>query len=116
MKYWGYHLLLDCAGCSNITDKTHIQNFVNALVKQIHMIPVGDTIIELLLPGESNQGYSVMQLITTSNITAHFVDNNNTAYIDVFSCKDFDFEIVKSVVNQYFKPSKIKETFIHRNA
>jgi S-adenosylmethionine/arginine decarboxylase-like enzyme len=80
------------------------------------MIPVGNTIIELLLPGEPNQGYSVMQLITTSNITAHFVDSDSTAYIDVFSCKDFDLEIVKSVVNDYFKPIQIKETFIYRDA
>jgi S-adenosylmethionine/arginine decarboxylase-like enzyme len=114
---WGYHLLLDCAGCNNrITDKEHIKNFVSELVTKIDMIAVGDPVIEFLLPGEPNQGYSLMQLIVTSNITAHFIDSNNTAYIDIFSCKDYNQDIAKSIVMDYFNPTSIKETFIQRQA
>ena len=117
MKYWGHHLLLDCAGCNNsIKDKELIKQFVADLVTTIDMTAIGEPIIELLLPGEANQGHSLMQLIATSNITAHFVDCDNTAYIDIFSCKQFDLELAKSVVSKYFNPRLIKETFIERQA
>jgi len=117
MKHWGYHLLLDCAGCNDsIKDKELITQFVKDLVTTIDMTAIGDPIIELLLPGELNQGYSLMQLISTSNITAHFVDHDNTAYIDIFSCKEFDVELAKSIIIKYFNPNSVKETFIKRQA
>lgn len=115
--YWGYHLMLDCAGCNdNIKDKQAIYTFVKDLVNQIDMIAHGEPIIEFLLPGEPNEGYSLMQLITTSNICAHFIDGNNTAYFDIFSCKPFDIEVAKKVVDTHFGPSKVKQYFITRQA
>jgi S-adenosylmethionine/arginine decarboxylase-like enzyme len=116
-NYWGYHLMLDCSGCNlNISDKQYIYNFVKELVELIGMEAHGEPVIELLLQGEPNQGYSLMQLITTSNICAHFVDKDNTAYIDVFSCKEFKIDTVSDVVNKYFSPKKTKLNFITRHA
>jgi hypothetical protein len=35
-EYWGYHLILDCAGCNDaIADKDQIKAFLKALVKDI---------------------------------------------------------------------------------
>jgi S-adenosylmethionine/arginine decarboxylase-like enzyme len=115
MSYFGYHLMLDCAGCINIDNKYHLYNFVKTLVKEIGMVAHGDPLIEYLLPGDPKQGYSLVQLITTSNITGHFMELDGTAYIDVFSCKEFDITIVKGVVNKYFSPSKIKINYITRD-
>ena len=115
--YWGYHLILDCSDCNNnIKNKDIIYQFVKQLVNNIDMIAHGEPVIEYLTPNESNSGYSLMQMITTSNITAHFVDSNNSAYIDVFSCKEFDNNVVLEVVNEYFNPKKIKVNFITRHA
>ena len=116
MKFWGYHLILDCAGCRNIRDRSQIYTFVKDLVERIDMVAVGEPIIEYCLPGEDNCGYSLMQMITTSNICAHFVEEDNTAYFDVFSCKEFDIQIVKDTVEQYFECSSIKVTFLTRQA
>lgn len=115
--FWGYHLILDCSACNNsIKDKTTIYQFVKQLVNDIDMVAHGEPIIEYLSPTEENSGYSLMQMITTSNITAHFVDSNHSAYIDVFSCKEFDNTIVLDIVKQYFNPKKIKINFITRHA
>jgi len=116
--YWGYHLMLDCSGCDieKISDRANIYNFTKDLVQRIDMIAHGEPIIEHLLPGESKQGYSLVQLITTSNICAHFMEMDGTAYFDVFSCKEFDIEIVKGVVSQYFNPKKMRVNFITRQA
>jgi S-adenosylmethionine/arginine decarboxylase-like enzyme len=80
------------------------------------MVAHGEPVIEYLLPGDPNQGYSLMQLITTSNICGHFMELDGTAYFDVFSCKDFDPVTVKKVVNSYFNPIKIKSKLIKRRA
>ena len=47
---------------------------------------------------------------------AALVDKNGDAYIDVFSCKEFDIETVKKVLDKYFKPQKIKVVFLTRQA
>jgi S-adenosylmethionine/arginine decarboxylase-like enzyme len=109
--------MLDCSECNdNIKSRDQIYNFTKELIEEIDMIAHGEPIIEYLLPGTDNAGFSLIQLITTSNICAHFVDSNNSAYIDVFSCKAFDIEVAKKVVNKYFNPVKFKINFITRHA
>jgi S-adenosylmethionine/arginine decarboxylase-like enzyme len=115
---WGYHLILDCSGCNleKIKSKNNIWAFVRTLIKRVGMKAHGDTIIENLLPGTDNEGYSVLQMITTSNITAHFVNKTGDAYIDLFSCKEFEAEIVIATVKEFFAPAGIKLNFIERQA
>jgi S-adenosylmethionine/arginine decarboxylase-like enzyme len=108
--------MLDCSGCVNIDNKETIYNFIKDLVPRIDMIAHGEPIIEHLLPGDPKQGYSLMQLITTSNICAHFMELDGTAYFDVFSCKLFDIELAKAVVTEYFHPTKMRVNFITRHA
>ena len=116
-SYWGYHLMLDCSGCNaGIADHDTIYNFIKDLVVRIDMVAAGEPIIEHLLPGDPKQGYSLMQLITTSNICAHFMELDGTAYFDVFSCKEYDIETVKEIVNEYFGPKKMRVNFLTRHA
>lgn len=116
MSFWGYHLMLDCSGCENIDDRDTIYRFIKDLVVRIDMVAHGEPIIEHLLPGDPKQGYSLMQLITTSNISAHFMELDGTAYFDIFSCKEFDLECAKSVVREYFHPKKMRVNYLTRNA
>lgn len=48
-------------------------------------------------------GYTLIQPIETSCITAHFAEDSNSIYLDVFSCKPFSGRTVESVVEEYFK-------------
>lgn len=115
--YWGYHLMLDVSECNeNIEDRDTIAKFVKDLVERIDMIAHGDPLIEYLLPGDPKQGYSLVQLIQTSNICVHFIEPDRTAYVDVFSCKEFDPEIVKQCFRDYFGALSMKEHFLHRQA
>lgn len=103
MSYWGYHLILDCANCNNnIKNKDKIIQFAKHIVKQIDMIAHGEPIVEYMLPGDPKQGYSLVQLITTSNITAHFIEPDYTAYFDIFSCKEFSIEVAKKCIVDAF--------------
>jgi S-adenosylmethionine/arginine decarboxylase-like enzyme len=109
--------MLDCSGCNtSIASRDDIYNFTKDLVNRIDMTAHGEPIIEYLLSGDPKQGFSMLQLITTSNISGHFMELDGTAYIDVFSCKTFDIEVAKSVVQEYFSPAKMRVNFITRNA
>ena len=118
-EYWGYHLILDCAECepAKIADAENIRLFVKALVQEIDMKAFGEPIIEHF--GSHNpvvSGYSLMQLIETSSITGHFAEGSGDTYLDIFSCKPYDIEVAKAVVARFFKPKKIKTTYLTRQA
>ena len=92
-----------------------IGNFTKDLVKRIDMVAYGDPQIVMFGTG-NKKGYTLVQLIETSNIAAHFVEENNTMYLDVFSCKDFDPSVVKEVVREYFDAQKFSSRVFLRQA
>ncbi len=117
--YWGYHLMLDCQQCDQrkITDPTNISAFAKTLVQCIKMKAFGEPIIEhFATDSAATGGYSLVQLIETSSITGHFVDANGDAYLDIFSCQQFNLEDAQSVVHDFFKPTKIKVMYLTRQA
>lgn len=115
--YWGYHLILDCSRCipNTIRNKQLITNFSKHLVKKIDMVPYGEPQVQHFGSG-NKAGYTLVQLIETSNICAHFVEETNDVYLDVFSCKPFNPKDVKGVVNSFFVPEHINEVFLTRQA
>ena len=117
LRTWGKHLVLDAAGCSPkmIGCPIVIKNFTTDLVRRIDMKAYGDPQIVMFGTG-NKKGYTLIQLIETSNIAAHFVEENNTMYLDVFSCKDFDPSIVKEVVREYFDAQRFSSRVFLRQA
>jgi S-adenosylmethionine/arginine decarboxylase-like enzyme len=84
-------------------------------VKNIDMVPYGKP--QIIMFGSGNKkGYTLVQLIETSNITGHFVEETNDMYLDVFSCKEFKPETVRDMVQSYFRPEKIDGRMILRDA
>jgi S-adenosylmethionine decarboxylase len=61
-------------------------------------------------------GYTLVQLIETSNICAHFVDEDDTMYLDVFSCKPFDEKVVEALVVKHFGAKHLRRAFLKRQA
>ena len=117
-QQWGYHLILDVRGCelARATDPEYIKFFVQELVRRIEMIPYGDIIVAHFAEGTDLAGWTVVQLIQTSSIMGHFVDLTGDLYLDVFSCKEFDKDLVVSLVEEYFYPNNVKETYMTRQA
>jgi len=114
---WGYHLILDSTKCMRgaIRCPSIITQFSDDLVKRIDMVPYGRPQIQHFGSG-NKAGYTLVQLIETSNIVAHFVEETNDMYLDVFSCKPYDPITVKNVVNYYFKPLGMESKFLIRQA
>ena len=117
MKYWGYHLIVNAANCvpQTIRSAPYIRDFSKRLVKQIDMVAYGKP--QVIMFGTGNKkGYTMVQLIETSNICAHFVEESNDIYLDVFSCKPFDPVIVERILKDTFNPKNIDSTFLLRDA
>jgi S-adenosylmethionine/arginine decarboxylase-like enzyme len=119
MSYWGYHLILDVGGCDSslMADRLNVYNWITSLVKDIDMIPVGEPSIEYTAADDIDKaGFTAIQVIVTSSIVAHFIDSTGQIYIDVFSCKKFDLDVVKNSVKNYFGAGKMREFFLTRQA
>lgn len=118
-RYWGYHLLINAAKCKpeSIRSSVNIDRFARNLVKKIDMVPYKNPHIVMFGSG-NKKGYTLVQLIETSNICAHFVEETNDLYLDVFSCKDFNTAHVRDTVIQYFghDMTKVDMKFLQRDA
>ena len=69
--------------------KVDAQRFVDRLMKDINMKPLGPlswaTAEDLEFPGQS-----FVQMITTSHCSLHFFSETNEIYFDLYSCRSFD--------------------------
>ena len=116
---WGRHLILDCSECDReaVRSGETIREFCEDLVESIGMVAYGEPLLEHFathLPEAA--GYSLVQLIETSAITGHFCDASGDAYLDVFSCKDFDPAVAVRVVERHFRPARVRRVDVHRDA
>lgn len=114
---WGYHLIVNASGClpHSIRCSGNIYQFTKHLVTKIDMVAFGEPQIVMFGTG-NKKGYTLVQLIETSNITAHFVEETNDLYLDVFSCKPFETKDVMEVVDHSFGPKRKNVQFIVRQA
>jgi S-adenosylmethionine/arginine decarboxylase-like enzyme len=103
---WGQHLMIDAiCNKSKITDGENIKEFARELVKRIDMKAYGEpTAVDFANDDPGKGGYTLVQLIETSNICAHFVSATGEAYFDVFSCKEFDVDVVARTIDEFFGP------------
>ena len=105
---WGIASSFDIYNCDPemIRSTEKIQQFVVELCDLIEMKRFGETAIVNFGEDERVAGYSMVQLIETSLISAHFANMTNAVYLDVFSCKPYDPEIVADFAKRFFTGSR----------
>ena len=103
-KVWGIASSIDIYGCEpqRIRDAEMIRRFVVELCELIEMKRYGETQVVHFGEDERVAGYSMTQLIETSLISAHFANLTNATYLDVFSCKPYDPEVVREFAQDFF--------------
>jgi len=114
--YWG-ELILDLYDCDpkTIRSRKKILEYANKICNLIKMKKYGKPFIERFGFGKDfTVGYSLVQLIESSSITAHFSELYNRAYINIFSCKLFDYKIATEFTKNFFKSKKIKKRILIR--
>ncbi|MBN2331671.1 MAG: S-adenosylmethionine decarboxylase [Deltaproteobacteria bacterium] len=115
LDVWGIASAIDIYDCDpeKIRDADYIRTFVAELCDFIEMRRFGETQVVHFGEDEKVAGYSMVQLIETSLISAHFANLTNATYLDVFSCKAYDPEAVRHFSQQWFggKFSTLNVTF-----
>jgi len=121
-KPFGVILMIDADQCEgNITNKEHIQAFIDTLVEKMGMTKKGDTIYQYFPDNDFNRendliGHSVVQIISLSNITLHINEISKTIYLDIFTCGSLDDTEVSLLFSDFFKPRKVKKQRFIRDA
>ncbi|HSG27956.1 MAG TPA: S-adenosylmethionine decarboxylase [Candidatus Krumholzibacterium sp.] len=102
---WGIASAIDIYDCDpqSIRNAELIRRFVAELCDLIEMKRFGETQVVHFGEDERVAGYSMVQLIETSLISAHFANQTNAVYLDVFSCKPYDPEVVREFATGYFR-------------
>lgn len=122
MKSYGKELILDIHNCDTSTfTRKSIRKYFKELCTLINMercklcwwddygVPLEEQETEPHL-----KGTTAIQFIKTSNITMHTLDLMENVYLNIFSCKDFDSDIVKKFSEQWFKGRIVNSHVIER--
>jgi len=102
---WGISAAVDLHKCDAelIRSADAIRQFVVELCELIDVTRFGECTVVHFGEREEIAGFSMTQLIETSLVSGHFVNATNNVYLDVFSCKYFDPEVVAKKAQEFFK-------------
>jgi S-adenosylmethionine/arginine decarboxylase-like enzyme len=101
---WGLCTCIDLKGCdpATIRDAERIRRYVIEVCDLIRMKRFGEPQVVHFGPNERVAGYSMTQLIETSLISGHFANEANAAYIDIFSCKEYEPGVAAEFTRRFF--------------
>jgi S-adenosylmethionine/arginine decarboxylase-like enzyme len=111
-KIYGKELIMDLYDCNPETIRSgkKIAEYSGKLCRLIKVKAYGKPIVKrFALHIDYVAGYSLVQLIESSLVSAHFSELWNRAYINVFSCGDFDEEKAAKFSKEFFEAKKIKK-------
>jgi S-adenosylmethionine decarboxylase len=114
---FGWELIMDLYDCNRdtISNEDSIRRFARELCDVIDMNPYGEAQVPYFGENqEHTKGYSLVQLIETSSIVGHFSESTGTAYINIFSCKEYDIEVAEVFTKQFFGAQSVYSRFIVR--
>lgn len=114
---FGLEVVMDLYACNPkvIRSAKKLAEYVTKLCKLLKMKKYGKTLIPHFGYNEAHTaGYSMLQFIETSSITGHFSELWNSAYINVFSCRNFDTEkAIKFTIN-FFGAKRVNKRILVR--
>ena len=121
---YGPELILDLHECDVTTfNRKSLRDFGRALCKEIGMTackfksePWDDDGVD---PDECQvspvtKGYTAIQFLMESSILIHTLELTESAYINIFSCNDFDRWKAKAFVKKWFGAKRITSRLIIR--
>ncbi len=116
---FGWELILDIYQCNpdKVRSRDEIVAFIIQLCSDIlHMKLYGKPILERFGHNRpETTGYTVVQLVETSSVVAHFSELKNSVYLEIFSCKPYDPAIVSDFCRHFFEAEVVKESFLERS-
>lgn len=118
-EQFGQELILNLYDCDleKISDGEHIKNYVIKLCDEvIFMKRYGEPLVPHF--GHENpitSGYSLVQLIETSCVSAHFSEYKKSVYLNIFSCKWFDPDAAEKFSKEWFGAGRVTSQLLQRD-
>lgn len=121
-KPYGFELIMDLHDCDvSKFNRTCLDQYFEKLCKAINMEKCERYFWDDIgVPEEEKQtlphtkGTSAVQFILTSSIVVHTLDLLRAAYINIFSCKEFDNEVAEKLTREWFGTNECRTHFIER--
>ena len=112
---WGQSAAIDLSGCApdRLNDPELLKQFVADMVRVVDMEAHGPCHVDRFGEGELS-GLSAMQFIKTSAITIHLDEVGRRAFVDIFSCKEFDADKATDFAKEFFQAQQSKVTVLMR--
>lgn len=89
---WGLETLIDLKHCNPLIIRSadKLKEYAQTLVDLIKMKSYGEPQVIHFGSCPKVEGFTLIQPIETSLISGHFVNSTNMAFINIFSCKDYN--------------------------
>src|SRR3989344_8982107 len=116
---FGPQLVLDLYGCNKekLADKEFIYRLLDGLPKHIQMNKIADPHIMYYEGQEGSFDKGVLSgfvLIAESHIAIHTFVEQEHAFIDIFSCKDFDVKKAEEHLTEALEAKKVEKNLFAR--
>ncbi|MFC2052825.1 adenosylmethionine decarboxylase [Chloroflexota bacterium] len=114
---WGWHLIINMYKCDPNLIRSYdaIKKYIENVTEMIDVKRFGEPIIVNFGDNSEVMGFSMFQLIESSNLSGHFSIKSNRAYLDIFSCKEFDPLKALEFSIASFEANSATGRFIHRD-
>lgn len=116
-KKFGVELVLDLHDCDPkvIRSRQKLRSYAIQICKLLKMKRYGRTLLPHFGHADPmTSGYSMLQFIETSSITGHFSELTNTAYLNIFSCGEFNPKRAREFTVKFFRAKKVHNRIIVR--
>lgn len=100
------HLFLEIAGCPAglLKDRAYIRKFLNEMPGKMGMkVLLPAKVVQCDAEDQIDSGLSGTVIISESHLSIHAFPNRGHAFIDLFSCKDFDTIQARDFIISYFE-------------
>jgi S-adenosylmethionine/arginine decarboxylase-like enzyme len=113
---WGMEASIDLFGCDPVAirDGEMIRTFAVALCRFIRMRRYQDPIVVHFGAHERVSGFSLVQLIETSAISGHFIEQVDAACLNIFSCAIFRPYAAARFCQEWFGAREVQATVVFR--
>jgi S-adenosylmethionine/arginine decarboxylase-like enzyme len=107
---WGIATAIDMYDCNPeiLRSAEAIDRFTREVCDRLGVKRFGDPQIVRFGSDPKVYGYSMVQLIETSLVSAHFAEDSNAVYLDIFSCKWYDAGAATVYARQFFGARRVR--------
>ena len=114
---FGPHITIDLKGCPKeiLADYELHFNYLKSLPEMIGMTPITQPYVfpySGLHPAD--RGITGILIIAESHLSVHSFEEKGYSFIDIFSCKPFDYEFAVKKTVEIFKPESHEVNVVQR--